>query len=239
MGDDYQRRVLDDWHAGRIWWAVGPDLGGWCAFRAAARHADGSRVRVTARTAQAIADTMPGARLLTPAAVDVIRTHARARGYPSPRDQRNQPAAIQASDAELDRQLTAAWPDWLAGGDLAPYVCDGLKDWVLTEELSRRGPAVACNYGWFLRAGRDPAARRSVTGQHWLIQQPGYRHDPDHWDYSQCLRLAWGALPTHDGATIDRQPSSSPPAVLPPPPTATDAQASAVGAVALALAAML
>jgi hypothetical protein len=72
-----------------------------------------------------------------------------------------------------------------------------------------------------------------VTGAFNVLQEPGYAHNRDHWDYSQTLSLVRVApgyeQPSHDGLTAravgslvvpPAPPPATPPALPPrPPPT--------------------
>lgn len=58
------------------------------------------------------------------------------------------------------------------------------KSWIV-DNSSLLAPGRAVNYGMF----RPDGPYASVTGKFRLWQQPGTRHDPMHWDYSQTMRL--------------------------------------------------
>jgi hypothetical protein len=122
-------------------------------------------------------------------------------------------AAVQQHSAKLLAKLGAVSEDAL--------VVAG-KSWVLTNQMLKR-PGRAANYGLYSAS----APHRSVTGAFRLWQPLSFAHDPDHWDYSQLLRLVRRrpgvALPSYDeplrvfdlgGASAVVAP---PPAPLPAP----------------------
>jgi hypothetical protein len=163
---------------------------------------DGVRFPVTARTAQLIADILE-ARLTTPLLEDLIETDASARITSLTWDYRTMqtPEAIAGFNQEIDRQLFS-----LEAARNELVSCVG-KSWVLTRELETKPVGTSCNYGMF----RPDGPYLSVTRHYQLWQQPGYRHNIEHWDYSQVLRLCRPkskglTIPSHDGVTITRQP---------------------------------
>lgn len=166
---------------------------------------DGVRFPVTARTAQRIADIV-GASLTTPLLEDLIETDATVRIVSPTWDYRSMytPEAVNGFNDQVNKQLAAKEA---ARNELVSAVG---KSWVLVKGLEKKkadGAQAACNYGMF----RPDGPYRSISGKYQLWQQPGYRHNIDHWDYSQVLRLCRPKtpglpIPSHDGVELERQP---------------------------------
>lgn len=164
---------------------------------------NGVRFPVTARTAQQIADILGwGARFTTPLVEDLIQTDAAVKIVSPTWDYKTMftPEAVSGFNTKIDAQV----------GDQEGLVSCVGKSWVLTNEMLTRTlkeGIVACNYGMF----RTDGPYLSITNKYKLWQQPGYRHNIDHWDYSQVLRLCrpiktGAVIPSHDGVKISRQP---------------------------------
>lgn len=131
---------------------------------------DGVRVNVTAEEAQRAADLL-GACLTTPRIEDLIWQRAAVRIPAFPGDVTRKTAAEHS--AEIDAAI----------GGRPGLVATVGKSWVLSNRLS---PLAACNYGWHTSAAPYRAATLAGVS---VWQQPGYRHNPRHRDYSQTLRL--------------------------------------------------
>ncbi len=142
---------------------------------------DGVRVPVTARTTQAVADYL-GVLPTTALVEDMIHAAAAIRVEPPTAnpDAMQSDGVIRGYSVSIDNQVRASG---LADVPAAIVSSVG-KSWVLDNaELNVPGRAV--NYGLI----RADGPYESVTRQFKLWQQPGWKHNPDHWDYSQTLRL--------------------------------------------------
>lgn len=186
-------QAVRDGHAIYAWREL-PQVRGLYVF-ADALKIGGLRVPVTARTTAAIAKIL-GATPVTPLLDDMIHNQCDIRVNPPTQDYRIAMSnkAVVAFNRSIDQQVEQATkPAYV------PIISSVGKNWVLDNlALSRRGRAV--NYGLHM-----PSARyKSVDGKSRVWQTPGAAHSPDHWDYSQTLRLA-----QYKGGpvTIDRMPS--------------------------------
>jgi hypothetical protein len=140
----------------------------------------GVRVPVTARTTQAVADFL-GVSPTTALVEDMIHEAAGARVEPPTAhpDIMLSDEAVRGFSASIDKQVQQA-----GYGNVSGIISSVGKSWVLDNaELNVAGRAV--NYGLI----RADGPYESVTRRFKLWQQPGWRHNPDHWDYSQTLRL--------------------------------------------------
>ena len=184
-------------------WADLPGYDGVQVFEDAARI-DGLRVPVSARTTAAIVEILSAALQstvtpTTPLVEDILYNMADVKVRPMPQ-QVDSPASAALFTNSLDRQisqLTSGRPGW------GIVSCVG-KSWVLSN-MAVEHPGKAINYGmhWPLLTGTTSAGPwPSIDGKSKVFQQPGSVHDPDHYDYSQTLRLcklAPGAqLPSHE-----------------------------------------
>ncbi len=190
-------------------WAELPGAPGVWVFEDAARL-EGLRVPVSARTAQAIAQLLAaatGANVLptTPLVEDLIYDSADVRVKPVAFDT-GDPRSVAAFNSAIERQIaqqTAGRPGW------GLVSCVG-KSWVLSN-MALDHPGYAINYGfhWPLATPTgEQGPWLSVNGRSKVFQQPGSRHNPDHWDYSQTLRLcrldAGAELPSHEPLRASR-----------------------------------
>lgn len=202
-----QKQYLDAAIEGKLEfkWVNLPSAPGWQVTSDAVKL-DGVRFPVTARTAQQIADVL-NAHLTTPLLEDLIEADATHKIVSPTQDYRimHTQEAVDAFNQGIDEQLK--------GTTFGELVSVTGKSWVLTEELKRKPLGTACNYGMF----RPDGPYRSISGKYQLWQEPGYRHDIDHWDYSQVLRIcrplipssgSYGirVIPSHDGVDLERQP---------------------------------
>lgn len=186
-------------------WVDIPSAPGWQVTSDAVKL-DGVRFPVTAHTAQQIADVL-SAYLTTPLLEDLIETDAEIKVVSPTQDFRimHTQKAVDAFNKGINEQLK--------GSSFGTLVSCVGKSWVLTKELESKPLGTACNYGMF----RPDGPYLSITRKYKLWQQPGYRHDIHHWDYSQVLRLCRPKIPTsgdygirvipsHDGVELGRHP---------------------------------
>lgn len=184
-------------------WEDLPGYDGVQVFGDAARI-DGVRVPVSARTTAAIAAILSdvlGAVVspTTPLIEDILYNTADVRIRPVPQ-QVDSPQAVQLFSRNIDNQisqLTSGRPGWEI------VSCVG-KSWVLSN-LSLEHPGKSINYGlhWPIgTATTNNGPWPSVDGKSKVFQQPSWAHNPDHFDYSQTLRLCKLApgvqLPSHE-----------------------------------------
>jgi len=109
-------------------------------------------------------------------------------------------ASVATFGHSLDNQisqLTSGRPGW---GIIS---CVG-KSWVLSN-MALDHPGKAINYGMHWPSNTATSSSGpwpSIDLRSKVFQQPGSWHDPDHWDYSQTLRLCKLApgkqLPSHE-----------------------------------------
>jgi hypothetical protein len=156
-------------HSGPVAFAVSTD----------ALRIDGVRVNVSARTAQECVDAL-GCVLPTPCIEDLVYAAAdvKLRAFPIPTGPDGSAAQTAAHSKRIDDALreARALPSQL--------VATVGKSWVLCNSLVSR-PGFAANYGW-----HDNRAQHESVTEDWRVYQPlGTRHNLDHFDYSQTLRL--------------------------------------------------
>jgi hypothetical protein len=177
-------------------------------------------VGVSARTAQACAQALSRdgwlVSLTTPKIEDMIYESAAARPEPVTLNPQKVNIASDAAIAEHSAKLRARLG---STAENALVACG--KNWVQTEKL-RAHPGRAANYGFF-SAG---APSLSENRKHKLWQPLSFAHNPDHFDYSQLLRLARRKpgveLPSYEAPSAE----ASAPAPVVPPPSEADMQAS-------------
>lgn len=142
---------------------------------------DGVRVPVSARTTQAVCDHL-GVSPTTSLVEDMIHDAAGTVVVPPTADASimQTDGAVRGFSASIDKQIYEAGFRNVSG-----IVSSVGKSWILDNaELNVPGRPV--NYGLF----RPDGPVKSVTGKFRLWQDPGWAHaNPDHWDYSQTLRL--------------------------------------------------
>lgn len=184
-------------------WRDLPGAPGVSVFEDAAKL-EGLRVPVSARTTKMIAEILAsetGENVLptTPLVEDLIYDSADLRVKPVAFDTAD-PRSVAAFNASIEQQIaqqTGGRPGW------GLVSCVG-KSWVLSN-MAIDHPGAAINYGfhWPLATvtGQN-GPWPSVDGKSKVFQQPGARHNADHWDYSQTLRLcrldAGASLPSHE-----------------------------------------
>jgi len=142
---------------------------------------EGVRVNASAFLQQHVADLF-GAFLLTPKLLDQMWSQRAVTVLPCPQPFNSLSVTMIAHSACVDRQLANVT---VPEGGIIQSVC---KTWVITNGLLAH-PGRACNDGWHLEkpipgVPFDPAP--SLPGAH-MIQSPGYHHDAQHVDYSQCM----------------------------------------------------
>lgn len=149
---------------------------------------DGVRLPATALQLQRIAD-LTGCMLLTPKVIDLIwvqavyrfnavTTACRAPGGSDRVIVANSP--IHAVHRAVEAALGAAQ------GTRKLVSSEG-KYWCLTNGLLGKASDTACNYGWM----SANAPYGGVTAGVKVWQTPGYRHNHDHLDPSQTIRLMY------------------------------------------------
>lgn len=185
-------------------WTELPGAPGVYVFEDAAKLG-GIRVPVSARTTAAVAKTLgsqTGAIIspTTPLVEDMIYNQADVRVKPVAQDVANLSRSVAGFHASIERQIaqqTSGRPSW------GLVSCIG-KSWVLSNmALDHAGMAINYGFHWpIATATTDGGPWLSVDGRSKVFQQPGARHNPDHFDYSQTLRLcrldAGAALPSHE-----------------------------------------
>jgi hypothetical protein len=171
---------------------------------------DGVRLPATAHQLQEIADLI-GGMLLPPKIIDLIWLKAPIKfdsvvntpRYPGAPASQREIVAISPYHVvhqEIEAKIAAA------GGDdgVSIISCVG-KYWCLIQQLINcgmlQGDWTACNYGWFAKVASGPGLTAGT--QCW--QRPGYRHNKQHWDPSQTIRLMYrrGMLVRPDGTEED------------------------------------
>lgn len=172
---------------------------------------NGVRVPVSARTTAAIAEILSsqlGAVVspTTPLIEDLVYNAADVVIKPYAYDVTDSPKSVPAFNQSIERQIarqTSGRPGW---GFVS---CVG-KSWVRSN-MALAHPGQAINYGFHWPRG-TPSTKDgpwpSVDGQSMVFQQPGSRHNVDHYDYSQTLRLCrldgGVAIPSHETLRADR-----------------------------------
>ena len=153
------------------------------------------RANVSAVTAQKIADTL-GLRLPTPKICDLIHQNSVVKVEPCTRDVEGHTIDMMTVPWMVDHSVCVGQK---IGAQ--PGLASSLgKDWVLCKHLEIN-PSSAVNYGWYsARAPRHPDYI-SVTGHMPLWQPLGSKHNHDHVDYSQTLRLVQPTIIV-DGVTM-------------------------------------
>lgn len=156
-----------------------------------ALEVDGTRINVSARLEQQIADVL-GCMLLTPKLADMIWMQRALTLIPYPRQITSSTQAMIEHSGKIDSGIAAT------GQDPDSLICTVGKHWVLDKALNSH-PGKAENYGWHFAGAsfqgitgevcasliKDPA-----TGMYYrLIQGCGWAHDISHVDYSQTCVL--------------------------------------------------
>lgn len=151
---------------------------------------DGARLPATPYELQIIAD-MIGAMLLTPRVIDLIWLQA---GLKFDANVNSGPPdwIIAANLGVTDvHRLIEADIEKLGGDDIEKLVSCVGKYWCLVNGLGTDddkkmyGANTACNYGWCSSEGSGPGVTPGVR----CWQRPGYKHNLDHIDPSQTIRL--------------------------------------------------
>jgi hypothetical protein len=165
---------------------------------------DSFRVNCTARSAQYLADAL-GCYLPTTKICDDLYRMVSSRNIDlapclQPPDPAKRQARYQGRSPRMDDKQAMLIHHECVQAQLRKRVpptqpriaCNAGKDWVLTNVLLTKKASTAANYGWF--SGLAPY--RTTSGlSAW--QQLGFRHNLDHVDYSQTLRLV------HDVVLVD------------------------------------
>lgn len=217
-----QSDVLNAARAGRLayTWVDLPGAPGVQVFEDAAKL-DGVRVPVSAETTAAIVELLnvdPGWTVspTTPLVEDLIYNAADVRVRPVAQAVADSSLAVPAFNQSLDKQIAAQ----AAGPRTRQIVSCVGKSWVLSN-MATEHPGHPVNYGfhWPLSTAMsyatDASGNRveagpwpSVDGKSKVFQQPSTRHNPQHWDYSQTLRLcrlaAGVRIPSHEQLGADR-----------------------------------
>lgn len=179
-------------------WVPVPGVEGLEVFADALRIFD-VRVPVTAITTARIAELLD-ASPTTALIEDLIFNTATVRIVPPTWDYRIMMScrAVFGQSLRIDAQIAKAG----APPRGALVSCVG-KSWII-DNASVEHPGQAVNYG--LHRPDGPYA--SIDGKSRVWQTPGTIHGPDHWDYSQVLRLCrWrgsGPLPSHQPLRTQR-----------------------------------
>lgn len=157
---------------------------------------DAVRVNVSARTAQLIAYeldcVLPTTRICDALYRRAVLKNVELAPCIQPALQRERLVRFGSRSPFMDdKQAMVLHSDELdaaiakRGIDTHPrLVCNAGKDWVLTNVLETKPVGTAANYGWF-----DPRAPYRTASGLRAWQQLGTRHNLDHVDYSQTLRL--------------------------------------------------
>lgn len=155
---------------------------------------DGVRLPATALQLQTIAD-LTGSMMLTPKVIDLIWMQAGLRFDPvintprSPTDAVNRTIVaethIHVVHQEIEKKIAKL------GGDTGQLIsCTG-KYWCVCNYLASVGLAYgdsnACNYGWTSSTGRYKGVSAGVK----VWQDPGFRHNHNHFDPSQTIQLMY------------------------------------------------
>lgn len=139
----------------------------------------GVRVSVSARTAQLCADEL-GCMLTTPLIEDLVHQAADVivSAFPAPGGPDGTWAQTVLHSQKIDTALRVR-------GALASQLVSTVgKSWCIVNALQGR-PDKACNYGWH----DDRAPYHAASDALMLWQGVGTRHNAEHHDYSQTLRL--------------------------------------------------
>lgn len=157
---------------------------------------DGVRLPATAEQLQKIAD-LTGCMLLTPKVIDMLWLQAGTRFNPVTNTARYPGAPpnvrtivaeshIHVVHNEIEQQIVDA------GGDVGKLIESTGKYWCLVNRLAHPDKLLykernACNYGWLSSVGRYAAVTTGLR----CWQPPGFKHDYNHYDPSQTIRLMY------------------------------------------------
>jgi hypothetical protein len=151
---------------------------------------DGVRLPASADELQQIADLI-GGMLLTPRICDLIWMQAKLKFDANVNSGEPDYDIVAEMDITAVHELIEADISRLGGDDGEKLVSCVGKYWVLINELQHAGKVkgdwVACNYGWFAKKASGPGLTPGT--QCW--QRPGYRHNKQHLDPSQTIRLMY------------------------------------------------
>jgi hypothetical protein len=139
---------------------------------------DGVRINASAILQQHIADLL-GAYLITPKVMDQLWAQRSLTALPCTMPFNATSDGMIKHSACVDKQIVRP---------TSGIIQTVGKTWVLSNRISQ---TVACNMGWHLEkqiqgVPFDPAP--TLPGAH-MIQSPGFRHNPQHVDYSQIVLL--------------------------------------------------
>ncbi len=145
---------------------------------------NGVRLPATAHQLQQIAD-MLNCMMLTPKVIDLIWLQAEIKFNCIVNINGNIVAVSHVTDVhkKIEEKIQTAGNNGLVS-------CVG-KYWCLINDLKGRpnlhGDKVACNYGWFASNASGPG----ITPGTKCWQRPGFRHNKQHFDPSQTIRLMY------------------------------------------------
>ena len=161
------------------------------------RRFDGVRMPATAHELQEIADLVNG-MLMTPLVIGLIWLQAVLK-FDCVVNVKGKIVAI--SNIHDVHEAIEKVIEGLGGDDGTQLVSCVGKYWCLIQQLAScgmlHGDWIACNYGWFAKSASGPG----VTPGTQCYQRPGFRHNKQHWDPSQTIRLMyqWARLVRADG----------------------------------------
>lgn len=164
------------------------------------RTFDGVRLPATAHQLQEIADLL-GGMLLTPKVIDMIWLQATLK-FDAIVNINGQIVAI----SNINDVHTAIEKKISADNGTQLVSCVG-KYWCLMNELPKYGMLygdyTCCNYGWFAKHASGPGITPGTS----CWQRPGFKHNKQHWDPSQTIRLmhrkAWLVHPDGTKESVD------------------------------------
>jgi hypothetical protein len=164
------------------------------------RRFNGVRLPATAHQLQEIADLL-GGMLLTPKIIDLIWLQATLKFDAVININGHIVATSNIHDVHnaIEKKIGTNH-----GTDLIS--CVG-KYWCVINELATYGQLhgdwVSCNYGWFAQHASGPGITPGTS----CWQRPGFRHNKQHWDPSQTIRLmhrkAWLFYPDGSKDSVD------------------------------------
>lgn len=146
---------------------------------------DGVRIPATADELQRIA-YMLDCMLMTPKVIDLIWLQANLKFncITAVNGQIVAISHIHSLHEKIEKKIAE-----LGGDDGTKLISCVGKYWCLINDLAYKGKVwgdwAACNYGWFSSAGSGPGISPGTC----CWQRPGYRHNKQHYDPSQTIRL--------------------------------------------------
>jgi len=158
---------------------------------------DGVRMPASAHELQQIADLING-MLMTPLVIGLIWLQAKLK-FDSVVNIKGKIVAV--SNIHDVHESIEKVIEGLGGDDGTKLVSCVGKYWCLIQQLAScgilHGDETCCNYGWFAKNASGPGLTAGTS----CWQRPGFRHNKQHWDPSQTIRLMykWGRLVRADG----------------------------------------